>query len=69
MSWLRMAWMLVHDLFRDRVELALENLALRRQLACPQGPGVSGPGGRDVRRGERVRSGHPRVRRRRPGGG
>ncbi len=33
MAWLRMALMLVRNIFRDRGELALENLALRQQLA------------------------------------
>ena len=33
MSWLRMAFVLMHSLFRDRCELAVENLALRQQLA------------------------------------
>ncbi len=33
MAWLRMAYLLVQNLFRNRGELALENLALRQQLA------------------------------------
>ena len=33
MAWLRMALMLARNIFRDRGELALENLALRQQLA------------------------------------
>ena len=33
MAWLRMAFALAQNLFRDRRDLALENLALRQQLA------------------------------------
>ncbi len=33
MAWLRMAYLRVQNLFRNRGELALENLALRQQLA------------------------------------
>ena len=48
MAWLRMAAVLVHNLFRDHGELALENLALRQQFAIFHGkkktvhPGISG---------------------------
>ena len=34
MAWLRMALMLVRNIVRDRGDLALENLALRQQLAA-----------------------------------
>ncbi len=33
MDWLRMALLILRNVFRDRGELALENLALRQQLA------------------------------------
>ena len=33
MAWLRMALLFVKSVFRDRGELAIENLALRQQLA------------------------------------
>lgn len=33
MAWLRMALVLVRNLFRNRSDLALENLARRQQLA------------------------------------
>ena len=42
MRWLRMAFVLVHNLSRNRGELALENLALRQQLAFFQ-QGASTP--------------------------
>ena len=37
MAWLRMALLFVRNVFRDRGELALENLALRQQLAVLHG--------------------------------
>ncbi len=37
MAWLRIALVLMHSLFRERCELAVENLALRQQLAILQG--------------------------------
>ncbi len=37
MRWLWMAFVLMHSLFRDSCELAVENLALRQQLAVFQG--------------------------------
>ena len=37
MAWLRMAFLFVRSVFRDRGELALENLALRQQLAVLHG--------------------------------
>ncbi len=33
MRWFRLVFVLLHNLFRDRGELAIENLALRQQLA------------------------------------
>ena len=37
MAWLRMALLIVRNVFRDRGELAIENLALRQQLAVFHG--------------------------------
>lgn len=37
MAWLRMALLVVKNVFRDRRELAVENLALRQQLAVLHG--------------------------------
>lgn len=37
MAWLRMALLFVRNIFRDRGELAIENLALRQQLAAFHG--------------------------------
>ena len=33
MRWLQMVFVLMHNLIRDRGELAIENLALRQQLS------------------------------------
>ena len=37
MRWFRLVFVLLHNLFRDRRELAIENLALRQQLAVLEG--------------------------------